>query len=386
MTRVLHVITGLGVGGAENMLFKLVGSMDPVRTRSAVVSLQDEGRFGASIRRNGIPLFCLGMRPGRPSLTGLLKLRTIIKSFRPDVIQGWMYHGSLAASFGRFVSGCKVPVVWNIRQTVYDLTSEKPGTRMAIRTCAVLSRFASRIIYNSRVALQQHEAIGFWPEFGQIIPNGFNCQTFRPDPKVRRRIRALLNVSDATVLIGLVGRYHPSKGHEDFLLSAGKLLKSGDDVKFVMAGPAVDEKNEILCRLIKENSLNEKVFLLGTRKTQFLLPALDIAVHASFATDSFSNVIGEAMACALPLIVTEVGESANIVGGCGGVVVPPRDHQALAQRMKEMVALGAERRMHIGLEGRSRIERHYSLEAVALNYQRLYSDLAGQGIERKCAE
>lgn len=385
MTRVLHIITGLEVGGAENMLCKLVGSMNPAQITSAVVSLGGRGRLGARIKGYGVPLFCLEMRSGRPSLSGLFKLRRIVRNFRPDVIQGWMYHGNLAASMGRLVCGRKVPVIWNIRQTVYNLGSEKAATQLVIRAGAALSKSASRIIYNSCVALQQHQDLGFCQACGQVIPNGFDCRTFRPDSKVRRRIRRFLGVSEHTVLIGLVGRYHPTKGHEDFLLAAGNLAKSEDNVKFVLAGPAVDGKNQILCSLVKENSLHDKVFLLGTRRTQYLFPALDIAVHASYATDSFSNVIGEAMACALPLIVTDVGDAAKIVGS-GGLVVPPRDHQILEQRMRELVGLEKEARMRMGLTGRARIEHCFSLESVMHSYQCLYSDLAMHGSERKCVE
>ena len=144
--KILHVITGLQAGGAERMLFNLVTRMDS-RFNSHVVSLGSEGAYGEKFRAAGIPATCLGMLPGRPSFTGLTKLVRTSLAFRPDIVQGWMYHGNLA--------GCLIPrrraktkLLWNIRQTLYSMAYEKTGTAMVIKAGAKLSGITTSIIYN----------------------------------------------------------------------------------------------------------------------------------------------------------------------------------------------------------------------------------------------
>ena len=369
--RVIFLITGLTTGGAEMMLLKLCSRLDRCRIAPSVISLSDKGVIGSRIEALGIPVHTLDMRRSRPSLAGLLRLRKLVSTLRPNLIQGWMYHGNLAASLA---AGSK-PVVWGIRQSLYGLEKERVLTRWVIRLGAIISCSSRAIVYNSRTSARQHEQFGFDTSRTLIIPNGFDTEVFRPDENARADIRRELGLSDDVILIGLIGRYHPMKDHRSFLNAAALLGKEFSDVHFLLAGCEVATGNPALGAMIAEFELGDRVFLLGERKDiPRLNGALDIASSASAWGEGFANVIGEAMSCGVPCVVTDVGDSAWIIGDTGRVV-PPRNPEALATAWKNLIALGREGRQVLGMCARQRVIENFSLGAVVKQYEDLYEKL-----------
>ena len=368
------MITGLNTGGAEMMLLKLCSKLDRRRLEISVISLSDKGVIGPSIEALGIPVYALGMRPSRPSLTGLLRLRKLVSSLRPNLVQGWMYHGNLAAN----LAGGGGVVVWGIRQSLYGLDKERVLTRWVIRLGRFMSRYARAIVYNSRTSAHQHEAFGIDKARTCIIPNGFDAEVFRPDEAARINIRQELGLSDGAVLVGLVGRYHPMKDHRNFLNAAALLGKEFPDVHFLLAGNEVNADNPVLNAMLVEFGLERRVFLLGERKDiPQLNAALDIASSASAWGEGFANAIGEAMSCAVPCVVTDVGDSAWIVDETGRVV-PKRDPVALAAAWKSLIMLSRDERQALGNLARQRVIENFSLGAVVKQYEDLYERLIAQ--------
>lgn len=355
------------------MLLKLLAAGSS--WQPAVVSLADEGTIGCRIRALGIPVYKLGMKRAEPNPIKGLTLMQLTRRIRPQLIQGWMYHGSLMASLAGLAAPGSVPVLWNIRQTVYDLARERRGTALAIRTGAILSRHPTAIIYNSHTSAKQHEALGYRHDKRVIIPNGFDCELFRPNGESRRQIRQELGLTDDAVLIGLIARYHPMKDHAGFLRAAARLSRLFPSVRFLLAGPGVDDENIALMTLVREEeALQGYVFLLGERSdTERLNAALDIACSASAWGEGFSNAIGEAMACGVPCVVTDIGDSALLVSNTG-IAVPPRDPEALAGAMAELVAAGPDSRRQLGEAARRRIQAEFSLPSIVLRYEELYRE------------
>jgi len=371
--RVIFVITGLARGGAEMMLLKLCSKLDPRRFTPSVISLADKGVVGPSIEALGITVYTLGMRPNRPSLTGWLRLCKLISTLRPNLIQGWMYHGNLAASLA---AGTRIPVVWGMRHSLYGLGKERALTRWAIRLGAVMSRrYPCAIVYNSQTSAHQHEVFGFAAAQTCIIPNGFDTEVFHPDEYVRTSIRQELGLSDNIVLIGLIGRYHPMKDHRNFLNAAALLGKEFSDVRFLLVGCGMDADSPALGKMIAESGLGDRVLLLGERKDiPQLNAALDIASSTSAWGEGFANVIGEAMSCGVPCVVTDVGDSAWIVGSTGKVV-PRSDPVALAAAWKSLILIGRGERQALGILARQRVIEKFSLEPVVDQYEELYESL-----------
>src|SRR6266852_1825729 len=142
--RVLHVINDLSIGGTEMTLYKLLSRTDRDKFKPTVISLNGVGKLGDRVKQLGIAVEAVGLKSGWRSLS-LLRLARLARRIEPDLIQGWMYHGNLAAQFaGLFVSR-PVSIIWNIRQSLYTLDDEKPATARAIKLGARLSGWPSRI-------------------------------------------------------------------------------------------------------------------------------------------------------------------------------------------------------------------------------------------------
>jgi glycosyltransferase involved in cell wall biosynthesis len=373
----MHVITGLDIGGAEMMLLKLLSAADS-GWDSVVVSLTDEGTIGPRIVKLGVPVYSLGLRPRLPNPLRVLTLRRIANRLRPHLIQGWMYHGNLLSSLAGAFSRDRVPVLWNIRQSLYDLAAERKMTAAVIRKCASLSSRAAAIVYVSRVSAEQHEELGYQPSKRVLIPNGTDCDVFRPDGLVRREVRAELGISEDTILVGLVARYHPLKDHAGFLQAAFLVSMAHPEVRFLLIGKGLTPNQPEFATLISELNLNGRVLFLGERSDIPRLTAtLDIACSSSWG-EGFSNAIGEAMACGVPCVVTDVGDSAYLVGDTG-VIVPSRNPKALAHAMGQLIDAGSAKRKELGMAARRRIESEFSLPTIVRRYADLYRSHIGAG-------
>lgn len=369
--RILHVITSLGTGGAEMMLFKLLSAGNRDWTQ-AVVSLDNHPSIIAPrIIKLGVQVHSLGVNRSTPNPLRALSIVPIARQFRPDLIQGWMYHGNFVASYAASRQQPKLPVLWNIQQSLYDISRERWLTAAVIRMGIRFSRRPAGIIYNSRTSAKQHEAFGYCASKTIVIPTGYDCNVFRPDEQARHEVRTELGIGQDEVLIGLVARYHPMKDHAGFLQAAQLVSQAHPSVKFALIGRDIDKESPIVT-LIQQNGLQDRVFLLGERRDiPRLTAALDIACSASAWGEGFSNTIGEAMACGVPCVVTDVGDSAYAVGDTG-LNVPPGNPQALADAISRLVAAGPESRKSLGQAARRRIETEFALPMIVRKYEDLY--------------
>lgn len=367
-SKILHIINGLHTGGAEMMLHRLLSATDCSQFEPMVISLRDRGTLGGPIEALGVPVYAAGMTHGWPTPVSVWRLLRTVRRLQPDLIQGWMYHGNLAAS----LVGWRVPVLWNVRHSLHDLRFEKRRTALLIRLGARLSSLPAAIVYNAQVSARQHETLGYKVEKRQIIPNGFECDRFRPSLQARSDLRRLVGVSDETLLIGLVARHHPMKDYATFLRAAGRLAARSSSVHFVLVGRGATRGNATLQRQIEDAGLGGRAHLLGERsEIAEIMAGLDMLTLSSAWGEGFPNVVGEAMACAVPCVVTDVGDSAWIVGDTGRVV-PPQDPVALADAWSGLIDPGPGERSRLGRAARQRISAHFALPQIAEQYERLY--------------
>ncbi len=371
---IAHVITGLDTGGAETMLLRLLAATDGTRWQQGVVSLRHRGTIGQRIEKLGVPVRAVGIRGSVPSPWALWRLRRELRSLAPRLIQGWMYHGNLASLAGRVLTGRRLPVLWNIRYAPSDLVMEKRTTAAAIRLGALLSSRVTRIIYNSRAGARRHAELGYATGRSVIIPNGFDTDVFVPSTSARAALRRRLGVSEATLLVGRIGRYDPLKDHAGFLAAAASLLRERPGIRFVMAGQGVDERNAELMRTVMGLGLGGNVSLLGeVTLINEVTAALDIACSSSYG-EAFPNVLGEAMACGVPCVATDVGDSAWILGDVGRIV-PARDPAALATACGALIDMGEEGRRRLGARARARVLQEFSLSRASAAYEAVYAEV-----------
>ncbi len=375
--RVCHVINDLQVGGAQVMLYKLLSRLDRVRFDSRVVSLTESGPLAEPLRQMGIPVEVCRIRRGLPTPAGLLRLHRQLADPRPDVIQTWLFHSDLLGGVASKWTRLQVPVVWNIRMSSLCSTIDKRSTRWTVKLCALLSRhLPARIIVNSQAGRSMNQKIGYAPDKLEVIPNGFDTDCYRPSAEARRMIRSELGIAGDADLIGLVGRYHPHKDHGTFLAAAGQMLTSRPGTHFLLCGDGIDGSNGELREQILRAGPLANFHLLGRRDDLPTIQAsLDIAVSSS-VTEGFPNVIGEAMSCGVPCVVTDAGGSSEVVGDTGRIV-PCGDAQALADACLEILELPIERRQRLGELARQRVVDQFSLERVTELYAELWQRVAG---------
>lgn len=361
------------------MLHKLLAASDTSRIRSSVISLMTLGTIGHEIERLGVEIHCLNMRRGLPGIPAMIHLRRILRRLRPDLIQGWMYHGNIAASVACMAIRRRPRIAWNIRHTPVDFRTEKMLTSILIRIGARMSRRVDAVVYNSRTSRELHERLGYRVQKGRVIPNGFDLDRFRTDDEARARIRSELKIANDTVAIGMIARYHPAKNHELFFRAAGRLIQRGVNACFVLAGRGLDQNNQSVVSRIQAAGIESRVRLLGERTDiPDIMAGLDIVALSSVSAEAFPNVIGEAMACETPVVATAIGDVAWIVDDTGRVV-EPNDEKAFAEALWELAEGGPELRARLGRRARARVTDHFSIAEISATYARLYADLCPNG-------
>lgn len=369
--KVFHVITSLDVGGAEMMLYKLLrGFGDGVQNE--VVALGRLGPVATKIAAVGVPLRSLNMRRSVFSLPKIFRLARWIAAAKPDVVQTWMYHADLVGGVAAMLSGSR-PIIWNLQATLAESEGESWSTAMVVRACARLSGIVpDAIIGNSHLARAQHIELGYPQGRFVVIPAGFDIDLFRPDDQLRKRTRQELGVDSETVLIGQIARFAVMKDHRNFISAAAHIHRVQPGTRFLMCGEGMTARNEELSGWLREAGMTDSFLLAGRRDdVADIMRATDIVVSPSAFGEGFPNIIGEAMASGTPCVVTDVGDSAHAVGETG-LVVPPRDPDALGRACLQLVESGAEARNALGQRARERVRKHFSLPAVVQQYREFY--------------
>lgn len=377
MIRICHIITGLDTGGAEKMLLKLVSTMDQSRFQNRVISLTGAGSLGSSFRALGIPIDEVRMSKNPVRWPGsFVRLQFLLKRAQPDLVQTWMYHANLLGGMAARLA--RIPVVWNLRRGWLDPEIDKRATIWTSRLCAALSaRLPVKIVCCAIAAQEYHTAQGYSGEKMMFIPNGFDVTAFRPDHQTRESIRRQLEIPAEALLVGLIARFDPAKDHLTFLRAAASITSAHPAARFVLCGQGIEWSNAALVRWIDEMRLREHVHLLGNRQDiPQILASLDIAVCSS-RVEGFPNAVGEAMATGVPVVVTDVGDTRQLVG-TAGAIVPAGDPDALASGIERLCALGSFGRSRIGAAGRKRVFERFSLPVVTQQYELLYESLGRQ--------
>ncbi len=368
---ILHIITGLSTGGAERSLVKLIEASDRSVFEHHVISLIDKGSQGELIQNAGVQVYELGVKKRGVSWGAIKRLRSLTRDLNPDIIHGWMYHGSLMA----LMSGSGKPKIMGIRHSLTSLRHEKAFTRLIIRILGLFSRKFSAIVYNAQVSKEQHLKYGFRHKNALVIPNGFNTKLFRPDTGFKKAIRQQLHIPESAFVFVNLARFHPMKNHQGLLRAFARVVQKHPETRLMLIGRGVEKGNEQLAVLIEQLGLENNVILLGERKDiPELLNASDAFVLPSAWGEGFPNVLGEAMACGLPCISTRVGDSETVVGDTGWLI-PPASVQSLETAMLNTLSMSARELGTLGEKARQRILDNFQQQDFVRAHETLYKKL-----------
>lgn len=355
------------------MLVRFLDSLNRSAFRSNVLSLMRPGPLQEKLAALRIAPYSLGMDQGGVRLSNVFALRKVVRDLHPHILHGWMYHGNVAASFASLAGSSSIPVVWSIHHSVNDIMAEKPLTRHLIRLCAQLSRWTDAICYCSHTAADQHERLGFDARRRIVIPNGINCDEFKPDPGAKSRLRALLGLPSTRRIVGNVARSHPMKDQPRLVCAIGQLIDRGYDLHGLFIGPGAQDA--AVLNTARELGIADRITALDARgDVQALMPGLDVYASSSAWGEAFPLAVTEAMASGVPAVVTDLGDCRWLVGDTGAVV-PPKDTEALAEALRIMLDLTPCELQQRGETARARVAEHFSLRQYVARHQELYRQI-----------
>lgn len=374
MTHVAHVITGLGSGGAEGFLARLVPALASHSVTGTVFSLTDDGVHGEELRSQGTEVCPLGLRVNRPDPRIPVRLVRHLRDIRPDVVMTWLYDADIVGGIAARLAG--IPVLWNIRQSA--MGPEAPTRHhLLLLSEVLLSRvLPRRIICVSQSAKDDHVAVGFPAQRMVVIHNGVDVERFRPDSAARAALRQELGIPTDATVIGHVARFDPQKDHATMLRAAAVVLCRRPGTHLVMCGDGVLASNRRLSNLVEASGIDRSgLHLLGRRPdVERLMTAFDVAVSSSAYGEGLTNAIAEAMAGGIPCVATASGDAVQLLGDTGEVV-PVRDPAALAEGILRV----ATRTQVPDAAARRRIVDHFSLAAAAEAYSSVIRDTIAGG-------
>jgi glycosyltransferase involved in cell wall biosynthesis len=325
---VLFIIRSLECGGAERQLTLLANGL-AARGHRVTVAVLYSGGMREKDLTPAVQLERINKRSRGDFAGAFSRLRSLVKTLRPDIVHGYLTAGNLAATSTRLMSsGAKV--IWAVRDSNMDLRRYSSMTRWSSRVASLLAFTADSVIANSRAGLGHAVRSGYPASRIAHVPNGIDVDEFYPDPRGASSFRQRLGIEPNRPLIGMVGRLDPMKDHECFLEAAAALKKRLPEAHFICAGDGSAERRLKLLQVAGTLELTRSMhWIRSCPEMRALYSALDVFCLSSRYGEGFPNVLGEAMACARPCVATDVGDSAAVAGDAASVV-PHSDPQALA--------------------------------------------------------
>ena len=371
--KLVFLIRSLEYGGAERQLVALAKGLRGLDDEISCVVFYPGGALESELRGAGIAVHSLD-KAGRWDVVAFSRrLAALIRRTRPDVVHSYLVSANLAVAMLRpwFPH---LAIAWGVRASNMDLRRYDWLARLSFRLSRWLSRIPDLIIANSQAGREFHCRQGFPNDRTICIDNGIDLDRFCPDAAARVRLRRQWAIADHEKLIGMVARLDPMKGHATFLQAAAALARTRPEVRFVCVGDGQARFSGRVRQQASDLGLNERVrWVAAERAVNDVYNALDLLTMASNYGEGFPNVVGEAMACGTPCVVTDVGDAARVVGA-GGWVVPPGDPEALAAAWDG--ALQARDEPADGERLRAHIARHFGVDALVRKTHQALSALA----------
>ncbi|SRR5258706_4619629 len=328
MNSVLFLLRSFGVGGAERQLILLASGLQQSGYSVKIAVFYGGGPLEEEASALGVQVVDLN-RKGRWDLFSFFfRLIALVKRERPDILHSYLQVPNIWAALVKLVLP-HTNVVWGIRASNMDMKQYGWQWQLTDRVEALFAKIPDWIICNSQAGKHYTIMNGYPEEKMSVVPNGTDTTHFFSNPELGLKTRTQWNIKPDQKLIGMVGRLDPMKDYPNFLQAASLIIQERDDIRFVCVGGGPDkyiqEYKELACSL----GLEQVLIWTGVRHDMLgILNALDIFVLSSAFGEGFSNALGEAMACGVPCVATDVGDARQLIGSLGEIV-PPQDPEAL---------------------------------------------------------
>lgn len=374
--RLCFLIRSLDYGGSERQLTELVRNLDRTRFEITVVTFYRGGLLWNEVLGTpGVDLVCLDKTGRWDTAVFGARLLSLLRRIRPDIVHGYgVLSNELAWLGGRAASS---RVVWGLRTSYLDFGNYHWSVRASLAVSARLSRHVDLVIANSHAGMRHHRQRGFAAHNLTVVPNGIDASRFRPWPEARDALRRQWVVRESDFLIGMVGRLDPQKDHATFLEAMTHLSGRHPEVRVACVGGSLPEIRRYMRASRPARSLGARLqWDPARRDVERVLPAFDALVLSSYG-EGFPNVVGEAMAAAVPCIVTDVGDAARVLDDQRRTVAP-RDPAGLLVACERLLGQSIAERRRIGTQDRRRIVRHFSTAQLAQRTGELLAAVAAR--------
>jgi len=367
--KVLLVVTGMSMGGAERVVADLADAF--VKAGSEVLLVYLKEPLQVRPRRPEVELACLGMESAKDMLSGYLKFVRLVRRFQPDVVHSHMFHATLMARLARLT--VPIPVMISTMHTAYD------GGRMRALAYRLTDRLTDISTNVSCEAVDEFVATGA-VRAGRMVTvhNGIAVDEFRASEATRARIRETFAIEPGSKLFVAAGRLGWSKDYPN-MFKALERLPADLDYQLLIAGDGALRQS--LMEMVGNLGLSSRVRFLGIRQDiAQLMSAADVFLLSSVG-EGFGLVVAEAMSCECVVVATDSGGVREVLGDAG-FLVPSRDPAALATAIVAAVELPSDKAAELGKRARQRVVEHYSFDRAVDKWQALYGDLVAGASSR----
>lgn len=365
--KVTHIITGLGKGGAETMLYQVLKFRTNFSIEYKVISLGGSSYYEEKIEELGIPVEICPIK--KNPFSSIYRIVKMIKG--SDTLCCWMMHANLVGYLASKMAGIK-HVIWCVRHSNTGETFLKARTVRIDNICARLSRNVERIAYNGNRSRNAYEALGFCREKGIVLDNGCDCSEYAPDPEARKLLMKELGIDEDKKIVLSVSKNTPIKDIPTFIRSYGIVKKRHPETVGVICGMGVEE-NEQMLGLCKEAGLEPKkdIHFLGLRHdVPKLMAACDLYVLHS-AGEAFPNTLLQAMSTSCICVATNVGDARRILNN-DKFIVNPQNVPELADKICEALTFSKEESDIIRIQNRERVKKYFDIKEIVKKYEEMY--------------
>jgi len=370
--RVALYIPSIDFGGAERQILELAKGIDKVRWDVVILTNYVNPLLESEISNiNNTKIILLNK--GNKFLY-LFRLLLVLRKFKPHIITSYLLS---AQTYTLIICPflLKTKIIFSVRDsTNYSGYYGFKGSFFKFLV-EKSSSFVDLYIFNSAAGRRERTIL---PEHKvRIIPNGIDTGKYTPDRQNRIWARCEAGIGEDVPIVGIIGNFSPYKGYDNFIRAARIVVDRVENAQFVSIGNCDNPLGRNMREFVEQLGLSSSFHFLGLRRdVHKLFPAFDVFCSSSVAVEGFSNVVSESMSCGVPCVVTDVGDSALIVGNTG-IVIPPDKPELLAAGIVQLLQLLPEERQRLGEAARSRIVEHFSISRMVTATEKVFEEVLG---------
>tara|TARA_B100000989_G_scaffold281288_1_gene245375 strand:- start:1856 stop:2965 length:1110 start_codon:yes stop_codon:yes gene_type:complete len=360
--KILHLIVGLGNGGAENTLLKVCSSKN--KFSHEVISLTKNNQLFSNFKEKGIKVNFLNFKKGNLNIYQFYKFFRIINLIKPKYICSWMYHACFFSVLINFFFK-KKKIIWLIRHGNFNKKYSSKTTIILKNVIKLFSNIPKAILYCSKFSRKTHKKSGFYNLNSEIIYNGVDVVKFNYNSSMREKLRKKLNIPKNYFVIGVVGRNNPQKNHIQLfrILKRNKLNKL--NIAVVLIGKDVKKFKSTL----QFNNKNHKfIFLKETKNIHNYYSVFDLNLSLSTYGESFPNILIEGMSCQIPTIASNIADNKFIIKN-KDMIFNPNDDEDLINKIISIFKINQKKLITLKKTLRKNIILNYSLKQMEKNYE-----------------